>query len=212
MSHIHIKLVLLLILPFASQAWPALVVTSLEDFNKAFSDTKTDTFSNDISSEESITFDSGVVSTLSERFTLAREPFLNLVTDGQFTSILSHRGEFAASSLTFNFPVPVIGFGGIFSDVDIIDVYINHPISSPVLFDIEIENPDTLTSSGGFFGLIHSSEPFSSITFAINNSIGSDYFRIDNLTYASNASAVPIPAAIWLMISALYGLVYFSRK
>jgi hypothetical protein len=203
---------MLLILPFSSYAWSTSVVTSLNYFNNNFSNTNVESFDNDIPSAESIVFDSGVVSTLSERFTIAREPFLNFVTDGQFVSLLSHRGESASGSLTFNFSSPIIGFGGIFSDVDIIDIYINRTDSLPIFFDIEIENPDTIYSSGGFFGLVDLTEPFSSVTLTINNSTGSDYFRIDDLTYATKASTVPVPGAIWFIISGLYLLTRFSVR
>jgi len=41
---------------------------------------------------------------------------------------------------------------------------------------------------------------------------GGLHYAIDNITYNENVSAVPIPAAIWLMGSGLLGLLRFSRK
>lgn len=65
--------------------------------------------------------------------------------------------------------------------------------------------------TSGYVGVLsQSNEFFSSISFDLDGS-GSSTFTISNFHYAT-AAPVPVPAAVWLMGSALLGLVGIGRK
>ena len=92
-----------------SEAAP-ITVTSLGDFNTAIGTTPTtsDPFDNAIAGGLSITFDSGVDSTLSGGV-LTDAAQDNLVTGGQFFGEVDGNGDEAALVLTWTFPSPVVG-------------------------------------------------------------------------------------------------------
>lgn len=67
------------------------------------------------------------------------------------------------------------------------------------------------TGTTGYVGVLsQSNEFFTSITFTKNKD-GADDFTISNFHYAT-AAPVPVPAAVWLMGSALLGLVGIGRR
>lgn len=67
------------------------------------------------------------------------------------------------------------------------------------------------TATTGYVGVLsESNEFFTSISFTKSAS-GSDSFTISDFHYAT-AAPVPVPAAVWLMGSALLGLVGIGRK
>jgi len=65
----------------------------------------------------------------------------------------------------------------------------------------------------GFFGLT-STTLFTEALFgdSAGNGGALTYGYLDNFEYNANPSAVPVPAAVWLMGSGLLGLMGFSRK
>lgn len=147
----------------SAQAAP-ITVTNLDDFNTAIGTTPvtSDSFSNDIAGGVEITFDSGVVSTLSGG-DLSLAIVFNRVISSRFSGSLDGDGSFAPLTLTWTFPVPVVGFIADFDFIDFLDVTIP---GSDVFFDIRT----VMGGESGTFGLVDSQTPFSQIQFSIQNS------------------------------------------
>ncbi|WP_179954271.1 PEP-CTERM sorting domain-containing protein [Denitrobaculum tricleocarpae] len=184
-----------------AQAAP-MPVTSLNDFNSAVgaAPVTTETFSNNIPGAVEITFDSGVVSTAAGGFGD------NGVSNGLFRGGLDPNGIFAPRTLTWTFPVPVIGFIADFGRTSALEVTI---LGSGEVFDIFTE----IGAGSGAFGLIDSLTPFRRIQFSVQNSNGGDSFDIDNLRFAAAPSiaAVPEPGTLALFGLGLAGFALARR-
>ena len=189
-----------------AQAAP-MTVTSVADFNAAIGSatTTTDTFSNDIDpGGVEITFDSGVVSTLAGG-NLGHAHGDNRVRRQTFYGDVYGDGRFGALTLTWTFPMPVIGFvaefGAEFGSVERLDVTIP---GSGQFFDINTE----IGGGDGVFGLVDIAAPFTQIQFSVQNSHISDFFLIDNLTFAAApvGADVPEPGTLALFGLGLAGL------
>ena len=190
-----------------SQAAP-ITVTSLNEFNSAIGavPVTTETFSNDITGAVEITFDSGVVSTAAGGF-LGAVSADNRVSNGLFRGGLSGGGNTAPLTLTWTFPVPVIGFIADFGSTTILGVTI---LGSGEVFDLFTE----IGASSGAFGLIDSQTPFGQIQFSIQNVASVDLFDIDNLRFAAAppVAAVPEPGTLALFGLGLAGFALARRR
>ena len=70
-------------------------------------------------------------------------------------------------------------------------------------------NGDAGDDTGRFYGF--TGILFNKITISANTGIGS--YNLDNLQFnAAPLSAVPVPAAVWLFGTALFGLIGFSKR
>lgn len=187
-----------------AQAVPS-VVTSLADFNAAISgaSTTTDPFDN-TAGGVSITFDSGVQSTVAGGFLLLAN-FDNRVDTGAFRGALDGSGNNRPLTLTWDFPSPVIGFGFDIALVDLIDITI---VGSGSSFDINTE----IIGTEGFFGIVDTDTPFTSIQFSIQGSTESDIFDIDNLIFAAAPTSVSEPGALALFGLGLSSLFLARRR
>jgi len=165
-------------------AWEAALAT-----NPSYKIT-TDTFSNTISSAQSITLDSGIVSTNSAPPTLPNPPFNNnsvsIVNSGVYDNA-SGTLTGASDTITWQFPATVLAFGADFSRIDELTLTGNFDGTGDQTISI---NP-TIGGENGFLGIIGTAE-FSSVIFA-NNTTAVDSFSIDN---ASFATKVPEPNAV----------------
>ncbi|MDT3676502.1 MAG: PEP-CTERM sorting domain-containing protein [Microcystis wesenbergii Mw_QC_S_20081001_S30D] len=165
-------------------AWEAALAT-----NPSYKIT-TDTFSNPISSAQSITLDSGIVSTNSAPPTLPNPPFNNnsvsIVNSGVYDNA-SGTLTGASDTITWQFPATVLAFGADFSRIDELTLTGNFDGTGDQTISI---NP-TIGGENGFLGIIGTAE-FSSVIFA-NNTTAVDSFSIDN---ASFATKVPEPNAV----------------
>ena len=152
----------------------------------------TETFDNPISEADVIILDNGIVSTKSPDVGVN-----HLVDRGLFIAYTTPDG-FEAESITWEFPKPILAFGGDFTLLNPgqTEVNINSLNFSALL-------ADTIGSPNGFFGLI-SPQSFNELVF-INDNTGGDAWRLDNFS----SLAVPIPAAIWLFFSGIGCLFRF---
>ncbi len=180
-------------------AWEAALAT-----NPSYKIT-TDTFSNPISSAQSITLDSGIVSTNSAPPTLPNPPFNNnsvsIVNSGVYDNA-SGTLTGASDTITWQFPATVLAFGADFSRIDELTLTGNFDGTGDQTISI---NP-TIGGENGFLGIIGTAE-FSSVIFA-NNTTDVDSFSIDN---ASFATKVPEPNAV-VAFAILGGSLFLIKK
>jgi len=163
-----------------------------------------DPFSNDIADADSITFDSGVISTNIGGNRLSID---NLVSGGNYENEVDGDGSVASLSITWTFPSAVTAVGldylGIDSDAT------NITVDGVTRALRESADGDPFT---GFFGFT-STTPVSSVTFDTFSPFISDGFRFDNLQFgAASAVSVPVPATLLLFLSGLLGLGIVSRR
>ncbi len=178
----------------SAQAAP-MTVTDVIAFTVATGGAPTtlETFSNDIAQAPQITFDSGVTSTIAGG-DLTGE---NRVSFDFFQGRVSSPGRPDALTVTWTFPVPVIGFIADFSFAAVIDVAI---LGSGGLFDINT----VMGGEDGMFGLVDSQAPFTQIQFSLQESDDTvEFWGVDNLRFAAAPSVVAVPEPGTL---ALFGL------
>ncbi|MBD2290320.1 PEP-CTERM sorting domain-containing protein [Microcystis wesenbergii FACHB-1317] len=177
-------------------AWEAALAT-----NPSYKIT-TDTFSNTISSAQSITLDSGIVSTNSAPPILPNPPFNNNSVNSGVYDNASGTLPGASDTITWQFPATVLAFGADFSRIDELTLTGNFDGTGDQTISI---NP-TIGGENGFLGIIGTAE-FSSVIFA-NNTTDVDSFSIDN---ASFATKVPEPNAV-VAFAILGGSLFLIKK
>ena len=168
-------------------AWEAALAT-----NPSYKIT-TDTFSNTISSAQSITLDSGIVSTNSAPPTLPNSfnnNSVSIVNPGVYDNATqAGTGNSASNTITWQFPAPVWAFGADFFSTNTGRLTLIGNFDGTGNQTILVNN--TIGGPDGFLGIVGTAE-FSSVVFS-NNTINVDAFSIDN---ASFATKVPEPNAV----------------
>jgi len=126
--------------------------------------------------------------------------------------------ETSSNSFTISFSAPIAALGFYGVDFGDFDGQISATLGGHNTATYEIPHltggdvADNLNGSLLYWGIIET-ETFDSITFS-NTGSSADYFGFDDFTIGSleQVTPVPVPAAVWLFGSALFGLVGFSRK
>lgn len=180
-----------------------ITVTSLTDFNAAIgtAPTTSDAFTGDIAAGLTITFASGVESTVAGgSFFSGPAPVPpNQVTGGEFVGAVDGDGDLAPLTLTWTFPFPVIGVGMDMRDLNQLDATV---VGSNQVFDT-----GTVSTVQGFFGFVDVMTPFEQIQFSVVGQARRDEFFADNLIFAAAAVAVPEPGTLALFGLGLVGLL-----
>lgn len=165
----------------------------------------TETFDNDVAQAESITFDSGVVSTGAPSTATAR----NFISFGSYQGYVdAGESDFFYDTISWTFPVAIIGFGMDLreaTDGDILTIRGNFDGAGDQLINVLV----ALGPEDGFLGIIGTA-PFTSILFSDAGaavSVGEGFF-VDGLAFA----AVPEPAALALFGVGLAGLGWIARQ
>jgi hypothetical protein len=166
----------------------------------------TDTFSNDISSAQSITLDSGIVSTNSIPPTLPNSFQNNSVFGGVFNDATQAGTGTASNTITWAFPGPVFAFGADFfsTNVDRLTLTGNFDGTGDQTFVVN----NTMGGPDGFLGLVGLAQ-FNSVVFG-NNSTTVDAFSIDNASFATQGQ-VPEPGTVFLILAGWLGLLSTKR-
>jgi hypothetical protein len=184
------------------------VYTSRTDWENAIAasmpsswyDITTDTFSNPIASAQSITLDSGIVSTNSIPPTLPNAFNNNSVSGGVYNNATqAGTGNTASNTVTWQFPsANVWAFGADFisTNTDRLTLIGNFDGTGEqtILVNNTIGGPD------GFLGIVGMAE-FSSVVFS-NNTTTVDGFSIDNASFATKHT---VPESSAVVALAMFG-------
>lgn len=168
----------------------------------------TDTFSTDIASAQSITLDSGIVSTNSNEITLPNVFNNNSVSGGLYQNAVGAPSWTASTTITWTFPTPgVFAFGAEFLNVNVGGLTLNGDFDGTGLQSYILANE--IGSSTGFFGVIGTAT-FGSVTYTQSVN-GIDAFRIEDASFATQpAAAVPEPASVTMLV--VGGVAAFGRR
>ena len=168
-----------------------------------------ETFDNNINHADTITFDSGVVSTGTPDGRSATNRVNAGVYDG---SVADGESSSVFDTITWTFPVPIIGFG-----MDLSSGATGDVLTLTGDFDGTGEQViNVLTVLGGngtgFLGIIGTAS-FTSILLSDANasSLPGENFQVDNLSFATTAQ-VPEPATLALFGAGLAGLGWIARR
>ena len=164
----------------------------------------TDTFSNPIASAQSITLDSGIVSTNSGPISLPNPPFdNNSVSLGVFNNATQAGNGTASNTITWAFPTThVFAFGADFLSAGLDRLTLIGNFDGTGAQSIIVNN--TIGGGDGFLGVIGTVK-FSSVAFG-NDLTTVDSFSIDNASFA-----VPEPSTVVLMLTGWLGLLSGKR-
>lgn len=172
-----------------------------------------DTFDNPITGAEQITLDSGIVSTNAPVSVFPDDNSVVLFDDagGFYRNSVNNSTNQLADTITWDFPMPVIGFGFELSAAAPDGVQLTfdggNGLESFLLYGINSDAGD-----GGFIGLV-ADTAFETIVFSNANLLSTDSFNIDDLVFAvTDRTAVPLPTTVPLTLFAIGGLLFFARR
>ncbi|MGF1500175.1 MAG: VPLPA-CTERM sorting domain-containing protein [Paracoccaceae bacterium] len=170
-----------------------------------------DGFDNDIADADSITFDSGVVSTNSggTRFLVD-----NMIDDGIYENAVDGDGAQASLLITWTFPEAIFAFGADWDDTTnagILTVTGNFD----GMGDETVNFGSVLGDPGeGFLGIVGMGD-FTQIAFGTALATEGEIFDADNLVFAAAPDGViPLPAGLVLMLTGLgaFGALRATRR
>jgi hypothetical protein len=164
----------------------------------------TDTFSTTINSAQTISLDSGIVSTNSGPAVLPNPPYDNnsvgVITSGAYDNAVQAGSGTASNTISWVFPTAVTAFGADFINASTNRLSLNGDFDGSGLQSLIVHT--TIGGSNGFLGVIGTTS-FTSIIL-VNPLTQIDSFSIDN------ASFVPVPGPLPLLGASLaYG---WSRR
>ncbi len=160
-----------------------------------------DLFNTDIARAQSITFDSGVMSTNSPEAVRFAD---NSVVGGVYTNAVDGSGNGASQFIDWTFPMAILGFGADFSGL---------ATNAQITGNFDGTGDTTFTPTNGFFGIV-GMNPFSTIRFSIPGT-SNFLFNVDNLVFAEPTAAVPAvpePGTLLLLGTGLAGLAAWRAR
>jgi hypothetical protein len=178
---------------FASLGAPAhayTVYTNLSNWQAALNayTITNDSFSNDISSNQTILLDSGITATNSGPAVLPNPPFNNnSVAAGVYGNAVQAGSGTASNTVTWAFPDLVVAFGADFISANAGALTLNGDFDGLGVQSILVN--DTIGGGDGFLGVIGTA-PFGTVTFS-NATTTVDSFRVDNAAFAPVPGPVP---------------------
>jgi hypothetical protein len=188
----------LVVAPLSAPAQAYTVYTSLSNWQAALGAyaITTDPMDNVIASAQSITLDSGIVSTNSGPISLPNPPFYNNSVDGGIYNN-AVQADFgvgvitASNSISWVFPTPVVGFGAFFQSANSGRLNLSGDFDGMGIQTLPVN--DTMMASTGFLGII-GTVPFSNVTFG-NATDTVDGFGIDSASFAPVPGPLPVLGA-----------------
>ncbi|MGB5594961.1 MAG: PEP-CTERM sorting domain-containing protein, partial [Crocosphaera sp.] len=144
---------------------------------------------NDIALAQSITLDSGIISTNSPPAVGFGD---NSVSGGVYNNATDGDGNFGSPTVTWDFPELISAFGADFIGLD--DGQLTLTGNFDGTGDQTLTVFTEIGGSDGFLGIVGMAN-FSSIVFG-NNTNSVDAFDIDNASFATPAESVPEPSSI----------------
>ncbi len=165
----------------------------------------TDPFDNNIAQGQSITLDSGIISTNSDPVRFDD----NSVSGGIYLNATDGDGIGGSETITWDFPEPISAFAADFTNVDDGDLTLTGNFDGTG--DVTLTVFDEIGGEDGFLGIVGEAN-FSSIVFG-NNTTSADVFQIDNASFAtqSTSESVPEPSSIIAVAMLGSGLLLTKR-
>ena len=169
-----------------------------------------DTFSNDISSAQSITLDSGIISTNSPDVTLPNSFNNNSVSVGVYNNATqADPGNTASSAITWTLPNPTFAFGADFigAGTNRLALVGNFDGTGDQTFLINSQ----IGGQNGFFGIVGTAN-FNSVIFT-NSQTAVDAFSVDNASVAVpwETDAIPVIGSTVLFGFGLWAKQKFAK-
>ena len=173
-----------------------------------------DSFDNEIPGAEQIVLDSGVVATNAPDSAEPNDNAVLVIEDfGSFyRNSVNNNSEFLPDTITWDFPMPVIGFGFELAAAATNGVQLaldgGSGLETFIFSDI---NGDV--DFGGFVGFV-ADTAFETIVFSNANPLSTDSFRIDDLVFAEAGPnvAVPLPSTLPLTLFGIGALLLYRGK
>lgn len=172
-------------------------------------DISTETFDHPIAGALGITFDSGIVSTVTGQGG-AGGLSNNSVTGGVYQGGVDQDQGNGFTQILWTFPSPIMAFGADWisaaQGAGVVEVMGNFDGSPDVInLGIQLGSPGT-----GFLGVVGTSS-FASVMLMSSHAHNNEIFGIDNYSFAGSVSAVPEPGT-WLLFGTSLALGFAYRR
>lgn len=158
----------------------------------------TDPFDNDIAQAQSITLDSGIISTNSDPVGFDD----NSVSGGVYNNATDGNGSTAAETVTWDFPEAIFAYGADFIGVEDGELTLTGNFDGTG--DQTLTVSTEIGGANGFLGIVGEAT-FSSIVFG-NNAITDNIFNIDNASFGVQAESQSTPEPSAVIALGLFGL------
>ena len=167
----------------------------------------TDPFDNDIPQGQSITLDSGIISTNSPPAVAFND---NSVFGGVYVNATDGGGSLSSETITWDFPEPISAFAADFAFLEPGELSLTGNFDGTG--DVTLTVFEEIGGQNGFLGIVGEAN-FGSIVFGNNSTTTAEIFNIDNASFAtqSTSESVPEPSSIIAVAMLGSGLLLTKR-